>query len=346
MVTDRERDYMYQHYASDPRMRLNVGIRRRLAPLMDNDPERIKLMNSLLLSMPGSPIIYYGDEIGMGDNIFLGDRNGVRTPMQWSPDRNAGFSRADPQRLYLPPVMDPVYGYQAVNVEAQSARPLFAAQLDEAHDRGAQGAPRLRARHAWSSCVPATARSSPTCASMARTSHPVRGQPGAHAPSRWSWTCRGFRGRVPVEMMGRTAFPPIGELPYLLTLPGYGFYWFLLTTEVDVPAWHEERLPPLELPVLVHVRRLAQPVPRAGGADAARRWPSACARDLEREVLPALSADPALVLRQGPAHPARRARRACRMAAGRRRLDARHGAGGAGRRRDADLFPAACDAVG
>ena len=111
---------MYQMYAADPRARLNLGIRRRLAPLLENDPERIKLMNSLLLSMPGSPIIYYGDEIGMGDNFYLGDRNGVRTPMQWSPDRNAGFSRADPQRLYLPPIMDSIYGYEAVNVEAQT----------------------------------------------------------------------------------------------------------------------------------------------------------------------------------------------------------------------------------
>ncbi|NLD68734.1 MAG: maltose alpha-D-glucosyltransferase, partial [Limnobacter sp.] len=112
MVTSRERDYMYSTYAADPRARINLGIRRRLAPLMENDPERIKLMKSLLLSMPGSPVLYYGDEIGMGDNIYLGDRDAVRTPMQWSPDRNAGFSRADPQRLYLPPIMDPIYGYQ------------------------------------------------------------------------------------------------------------------------------------------------------------------------------------------------------------------------------------------
>ncbi len=123
MVTSRERDYMYRMYAADPRARINLGIRRRLAPLMENDLDRIKLMNSLLLSMPGSPIVYYGDEIGMGDNIYLGDRNGVRTPMQWSPDRNAGFSRADPQRLYLPPIMDPMYGYESVNVEAQSREP-------------------------------------------------------------------------------------------------------------------------------------------------------------------------------------------------------------------------------
>src|SRR5690606_36085981 len=123
MVTDRERDYMYNMYAAEPRMRINVGIRRRLAPLMDNNRAKVELLTSLLLTMPGSPIIYYGDEIGMGDNIILGDRNGVRTPMQWTPDRNAGFSRADPQRLYLPLIMDPVYGYQAVNVEAQSRSP-------------------------------------------------------------------------------------------------------------------------------------------------------------------------------------------------------------------------------
>ena len=123
MVTSKERDYMYTTYAADVRARINLGIRRRLAPLMENDRDRIKLMNSLLLSMPGSPILYYGDEIGMGDNVFIGDRNGVRTPMQWSPDRNAGFSRADPQRLYLPPIMDPVYGYPSINVEAQSRDP-------------------------------------------------------------------------------------------------------------------------------------------------------------------------------------------------------------------------------
>src|SRR5207244_2490871 len=124
MVTDVERDYLWSTYANDPRARINVGIRRRLAPLMDNDRRKIELMNSLLLSFPGTPIIYYGDEIGMGDNIYLGDRNGVRTPMQWTPDRNGGFSRADPARLYAPPIMDPVYGYEAVNVEAQERYPF------------------------------------------------------------------------------------------------------------------------------------------------------------------------------------------------------------------------------
>ena len=146
MVTDRERDYMYRMYAQEPRMRVNVGIRRRLAPLLNNDLDRIKLMNSLLLSMPGSPIIYYGDEIGMGDNIYIGDRNGVRTPMQWSIDRNAGFSRADPQRLYLPLIMDPIYGYQAVNVEAQEPRSVVAPQLDASHPERARAISLLRAR--------------------------------------------------------------------------------------------------------------------------------------------------------------------------------------------------------
>ncbi len=119
MVTDVERDYLWRTYAADARARINLGIRRRLAPLMQNDRRKVELMNSLLLSMPGTPIIYYGDEIGMGDNYYLGDRDGVRTPMQWSLDRNAGFSRANPQQLYLPLIMDPIYGYQAINVESQ-----------------------------------------------------------------------------------------------------------------------------------------------------------------------------------------------------------------------------------
>ena len=176
MVTSKERDYMYRMYAADPRARINLGIRRRLAPLMENDIDRIKLMNSLLLSMPGSPIVYYGDEIGMGDNIFLGDRNGVRTPMQWSPDRNAGFSRADPQRLYLPPIMDPVYGYEAVNVEAQTRDPALAAELDEAHARGAQDEPGVRPRpaHVPAAGQPQGAR---VPARARRRSDPVRREP-------------------------------------------------------------------------------------------------------------------------------------------------------------------------
>ncbi|MGE0082088.1 MAG: maltose alpha-D-glucosyltransferase [Thiohalomonadaceae bacterium] len=249
MVTDRERDYMYQVYATDRRMRLNVGIRRRLAPLMDNDPDRIKLMNALLLSMPGSPIIYYGDEIAMGDNIYLGDRNGVRTPMQWSPDRNAGFSRADPQALYLPPIMDPVYGYQAVNVEAQSRDPssllnwtrriLAVRKAYRAFGRGS-----LEFLHPGNRKILAYVRSyqddTILCVvNLSRTAQPVELD-----LARW-------RGRVPVEMMGRNPFPPIGDLPYLLTLSGHGVYWFRLASEAEEPSWHKEQLPAIELPVLV-----------------------------------------------------------------------------------------------
>ncbi|MDU0459574.1 MAG: maltose alpha-D-glucosyltransferase [Geobacteraceae bacterium] len=249
MVTSKERDYMYRMYAADPRARINLGIRRRLAPLMENDRERIKLMNSLLLSMPGSPIIYYGDEIGMGDNIFLGDRNGVRTPMQWSPDRNAGFSRADPQRLYLPPIMDPVYGYEAVNVEAQTRdhssllnwmrRMLAVRKGSKAFGRG-----RLSFLNPGNRKILAYLREyndeTILCvANLGRSAQPVE------------LDLAQYRGRVPLEMMGRTPFPPIGELPYLLTLPACGFFWFRLTADVEVPHWHEERLAPEELPVLV-----------------------------------------------------------------------------------------------
>ena len=249
MVTSKERDYMYRMYAADPRARINLGIRRRLAPLMDNDLERIKLMNSLLLSMPGSPIIYYGDEIGMGDNIFLGDRNGVRTPMQWSPDRNAGFSRADPQRLFLPPVMDSIYGYEAVNVEAQAREPssllnwmrrmLAVRKGSKAFGRG-----RLSFLSPGNRKILAYLREygdeTILCvANLGRTAQPVELDLAA------------YRGRVPVEMMGRTAFPPIGERFYLLTLPACGFYWFRLATDVEVPHWHEERVAPEERPVLV-----------------------------------------------------------------------------------------------
>src|SRR5690606_24106773 len=123
MVTSEERDYLWNVYAADQRARINLGIRRRLAPLLERDRRRVELMNSLLLSMPGTPVLYYGDELGMGDNIHLGDRDGVRTPMQWSADRNGGFSRADPERLQLPPIMSPLYGYEAVNVEAQQRDP-------------------------------------------------------------------------------------------------------------------------------------------------------------------------------------------------------------------------------
>ena len=249
MVTDRERDYMYKRYAADPRMRINVGIRRRLAPLLDNDLDVIKLMNSLLLSMPGSPILYYGDEIGMGDNIYLGDRNGVRTPMQWSPDRNAGFSRADPQRLYLPPIMDPVYGYQAVNVEAQSRdsssllnwmrRMLIVRREHQAFGRGRLTFLRPGNRKILAYLREYNGQTLLCIANLSSSAQPVE------------LDLSRFKGCVPVELLGLATFPPIGELPYLLTLAGRGFYWFRLAGDSAEPGWHQERLPVQELPTLV-----------------------------------------------------------------------------------------------
>jgi maltose alpha-D-glucosyltransferase/alpha-amylase len=249
MVTDRERDYMYRMYAQEPRMRVNVGIRRRLAPLLNNDVDRIKLMNSLLLSMPGSPIIYYGDEIGMGDNIYLGDRNGVRTPMQWSIDRNGGFSRCDPQRLYLPVNMDPIYGYQAVNVEAQARDPssllnwtrniLSIRRQHQAFSRGTLEFIRPQNRKILA-YVRTYGNDTILCvANLAQSAQSVE------------LDLSRYKGRVPVELMGRNSFPPIGELPYFLTLHAHGFFWLLLSETEPPPAWHVERLPATELPVLV-----------------------------------------------------------------------------------------------
>jgi maltose alpha-D-glucosyltransferase / alpha-amylase len=243
MVTDRERDYLWNVYAADKRMRLNLGIRRRLAPLMDNDLRKIQLMNSLLLSMPGTPIMYYGDEIGMGDNIFLGDRDGVRTPMQWSPDRNGGFSRTDPARLYLPPIMDPIYGFDAVNVESQQRDPssllnwmrrmITVRQQHPAFGRGT-----LRLLYPRNRKILAYLREHEgdkilCVANLARSAQAVELNLGE------------FRGHVPVEVLGRSPFPPIGDLPYLLTLPAYGFYWFVLAEEAVLPRWHQPVPEPL-----------------------------------------------------------------------------------------------------
>ena len=180
MVTDEERDYMYAEYAKDPRMKLNLGIRRRLAPLLDNGRDEIELMTAILFSLPGSPVLYYGDEIAMGDNVFLGDRDGVRTPMQWTGDRNGGFSRADFAQLYAPPLMDPVYGYQAVNVEAQLRTADLAAALDAPLHRAAQGASGVRLRHlrADRALEPADLRAHPRASRMtwssASTTSPAR----------------------------------------------------------------------------------------------------------------------------------------------------------------------------
>jgi maltose alpha-D-glucosyltransferase / alpha-amylase len=226
MVTDVERDYLWSTYANDPRARINVGIRRRLAPLMDNDRRKIELMNSLLLSFPGTPIIYYGDEIGMGDNIYLGDRNGVRTPMQWTPDRNGGFSRTDPARLYAPIIMDSVYGYEAVNVEAQSRslssllsamKKLIAVRKSTlAFGRGNMTFIRP-ANRAVLAYVRQLGDEAILCvANLSRSAQATELDLSA------------FRDRVPLEMLGRTHFPAIGELPYMITLAPYGFYWFQL----------------------------------------------------------------------------------------------------------------------
>jgi maltose alpha-D-glucosyltransferase/alpha-amylase len=249
MVTSKERDYMYTAYASDVRARINLGIRRRLAPLMENDHDRIKLMNSLLLSMPGSPILYYGDEIGMGDNVFIGDRNGVRTPMQWSPDRNAGFSRADPQQLYLPPIMDPIYGYQSTNVEAQirdpssllswTKRMLAVRKTSQAFGRGLRRFLKPGNRKILAYLREYGDDAILCVANLSRSAQPVE------------LNLTSFKGRIPVEMLGRTTFPPIGDLPYLLTISAYGFYWFRLTTDAEVPPWHEQVFSIDERPVLV-----------------------------------------------------------------------------------------------
>ena len=234
MVTDDERDYMYSEYARDPRMKANIGIRRRLAPLLDNDRNQLELFTALLLSLPGSPVIYYGDEIGMGDNIWLGDRDGVRTPMQWTPDRNAGFSRCDPARLYLPLIMDPMYGYQAINVEAQENNNgsllFWTRRMIE-----------IRKRHPVFGLgrYEELSSSNPSVLAFVRE-HPDPGNSQEAAdrilcvnnlsrfPQPVELDLRRFKGITPIECMGGVRFPPIGDLTYLLTLPGHGFYWFQL----------------------------------------------------------------------------------------------------------------------
>jgi maltose alpha-D-glucosyltransferase/alpha-amylase len=226
MVTDDERDYMWGEYAKDPRMKLNLGIRRRLAPLLNNGRRQMELFYGLLLSLPGTPIIYYGDEIGMGDNIYLGDRDGVRTPMHWTGDRNAGFSRADFAQLYLPPLMDPIYGFQAINVEAQQRwessllqwvrrfvavrrrYPVFGEGAFEALDASNPSV------FAFLRCQGDTIV---LCVNnLSRFAQPVE------------LDLRRFNGMTPIELLGKVHFPRIGELPYLLTLAPHGFYWFAL----------------------------------------------------------------------------------------------------------------------
>jgi maltose alpha-D-glucosyltransferase / alpha-amylase len=229
MVTDEERDYMYVEYAKDPRMKLNLGIRRRLAPLLDNGRDEIELMHAILFSLPGAPVLYYGDEIGMGDNVYLGDRDGVRTPMQWTGDRNGGFSRADFAQLYLPPLMDPVYGFGAVNIEAQLRTPTSLLRwlhrfiaLRKEHPVFGVGTyeplrpenPRIFAHvRRYEDDVVLCVHN------LARSAQAVELDLGE------------FEGWVPEEMLGRSAFPRIGTLPYLLTLAPRGWFWFQLRKE-------------------------------------------------------------------------------------------------------------------
>jgi maltose alpha-D-glucosyltransferase / alpha-amylase len=227
MVTDEERDYLYDEYAKDRRMRLNMGIRRRLAPLMDNGRRRIELLHALLFSLPGSPFLYYGDEIGMGDNIYLGDRDGVRTPMQWTADRNAGFSQADFARLYFPVIMDPVYGYQAVNVEAQQrystsllnwVREMI--HLRRRHAVFGRGAIKLikpdnRKIFAFTRSY---LEETVLCVfNLAQSAQPVE------------LDLIDYKDCIPIEMMGEARFPRVGTSPYQLALAPRGFYWFLLS---------------------------------------------------------------------------------------------------------------------
>jgi len=227
MVTNEERDYMYNEYASDPRARLNLGIRRRLAPLLDNGRRRIELMNALLFSLPGSPIIYYGDEIGMGDNIYLGDRNGVRTPMQWNIDRNAGFSRAESARLYAPVISDPMYGYLAINVETQQRvassllnwmkRVIHLRKRYPVFGRGA-----ITFLQPQNTKVLAFVRSYGNVKilcinNLSRFSQPV------------SLDLSAYAGSTPIEIFGEVAFPAISsDAPYFLAIGPHSFYWFRL----------------------------------------------------------------------------------------------------------------------
>ncbi len=233
MVTDEERDYMYAEYAKDPRMKSNIGIARRLAPLLENSRDQIELFTGLLLSLPGSPVLYYGDEIGMGDNIYLGDRDGVRTPMQWSSDRNAGFSTSDPARLYLPLILDPVYGYQALNVDAEMRNPTSLLHwtrkmiaVRKRHPTFGMGS--FADLPASNPSVLAFVREFGDdvvlCVfNLSRFAQPVE------------LDLRRFEGHTPVELVGGVHFPRVGELPYLMTLAGHGFYWFQLQ-RTEAPA--------------------------------------------------------------------------------------------------------------
>ena len=226
MVTDIERDYMYDSFANDKAMRINLGIRRRLAPMMENDRRRIELLNGLLLSMPGTPIIYYGDEIGMGDNVYLGDRNGVRTPMQWNGGWNAGFSSADPERLYSPLISNPVYGFQAINVDSQrrSEHSLLSWTKSVIQTRNSF---RVFSRGSIEFLSPSNHRVLSYVRQLGEEKVLVVNNLSSSAQA-VELNLQRYKGHIPIEMFGRNLFPRIGDLPYLLTLAPYQFFWFRL----------------------------------------------------------------------------------------------------------------------
>jgi maltose alpha-D-glucosyltransferase/alpha-amylase len=256
MVTDEERDYMYRAYAEDRTARINLGIRRRLAPLLKNDRRRIELMNALLFSLPGTPVVYYGDEIGMGDNIYLGDRNGVRTPMQWSGDRNAGFSRANPQKLYLPVVIDPEYHFEAVNVEAQQNNPSSLLWWTKRLI-----ALRKRSQAFGRGTIRFLRPANPKVLAFVREYRDERLLVVANL-SRFvqfaELDLREFAGVVPEEVFGRTHFPKVGEMPYLLTLGPHTFFWFSLPVAAPAVVDDGHRDPVRELPALPGETPLAE----------------------------------------------------------------------------------------
>ncbi|HWL97149.1 MAG TPA: maltose alpha-D-glucosyltransferase, partial [Nocardioidaceae bacterium] len=234
MVTDEDRDYMWSEYAHDPRMKANIGIRRRLAPLLDNDVNRMELFTALLMSLPGSPVLYYGDEIGMGDNIWLGDRDGVRTPMQWTPDRNAGYSTATPGKLHLPTIMDPVYGYQRVNVEAELENTSSLLHWTRAIVHARKEHPAFGMGDFTD-----LGGSNPSVFTFAREFGDdvvICVNNLSRFPQPVELDLRRFVGVEPVELLGGVRFPQIGELPYLLTLGGYGFYWFRFPKPKEAPS--------------------------------------------------------------------------------------------------------------
>src|SRR6266508_3360006 len=243
MVSEDERRHLYYAYGEDPRMRLNVGIRRRLAPLLDNDRRKIELLTALLFTLPGSPILYYGDELGMGDNIYLGDRNGVRTPMQWTGDRNAGFSRADTARLFLPLIVDPVYGYQAINIEAQLRTPTSLLKwmkriIEVRKKTQVFGRGTLRFLRPANESVLAHVRSY-----EGETVLAVHNLSSAAQPVELD--LRPWAGQTPIEMLGESRFPTIGEQPYVISLGPYGYYWFRLQPPLSEQPFYGIEYAPL-----------------------------------------------------------------------------------------------------